>query len=238
MTWIGSPITQLEYNNDNLLLNEITRIDSVSELFMRTFKDRLRLKLNGTDYFNIHVLFYNENERVKTLKESPIIVIRPFPPIEDLNRQSAYTESIRDGVDFVSNNAPIAHKFQFRVTALSDTFAVHNSCVTGLQNLVFPKINGQRIICTSLTSNDGNPDYKYIYITDVVTTEDFQNNYFQADITFDFTMEIYTDEWTDTMSIETLNLNILATDDQIPDADLDLPVAIPNNLNYNLNYES
>jgi len=211
-TWKYSPLTLIAYSEDNSKISKVTTVDSIDAIFIETFADRLRLKFNpdstsNTDWYNIPAVFYNENDRLKSLKTNPILIITPLKKLEDENySHNDFTKLPKpipnrtDLTDWYINYSAVYYKCSYRVQGHNDIWEWHQRLFTAVKEQVFPKVNGHRTFIASANGTALNK--RYIYIVDENTIEDFDKGTFQFDVTFEFTIGLFVAEWIEAYGID------------------------------------
>ncbi len=215
INWDYSPLCDLYYRNhpateDNKLPPIITA-DDVDKVVLHTMKERIRFKKPGDENFRIiPVIFYNENDRLKTMKESPFIIVKPSVPlpVSDYIQtdDQIYIPTVNPNDEVFYNTAPTWYEFAYTITVGCDVWPQYRRLQTFINSVLFGLRYGQRRIQT----NDcpGGTNFREIVFENENSSEDFERNYFQYDFQFHFRMPLNVQEWTALPRIDELVLDV------------------------------
>lgn len=218
--------TQIKYTVDKTLLKKISKFDDIDEMFFNHFQigrgnsaTRLISILHSdATEVEVPVVFYNENDRIKSQKESPIIIIAPVSAgdADDSNYVGGWEQVEYDNnghTDYKINQKPVYHTFQYRVTCMVDDWRIFRRLSKFIADQIFPEKYGQRVIIVSEGKlAPGVVNRRYIEIVDESKSEDFENNHFQSDVTFQFDIPLHILNWDTAYGIEEVTVNNTITE--------------------------
>jgi len=231
--WLYSPLSKFYYDKDFSSLLVYSDIGSIADNINNLYKNRLKTTIVGIrDHIDINIesVFYHQNDRIKLLneKKSPYIVVKVIEPKKDDGYTQTHLDQIRiksidplySNNDFYENEGANFYKVTFFISAIASEYRLYARLCNAIKELVFPERHGQRII--PIYYKDNILYNRYLTILDESYSEDFSNNYFQYDISYEFLVPLYTNVWRVVPSIDTITFRVHSIDDQIVD------VSIPN----------
>lgn len=201
--WIYSPLCDIEYRTlpatDDHRIPPIITTDDVDKVVMSIMENRIRFRKPGDSNFQIiPVIFYNENDRLKTMKESPFIIIKPSVPlaVDDYIQtdDQIYIPPTNPNDEVLYNAAPTWYELAYTITVGCDVWPLYRRLQTFVKDVLFGLKYGQRRIQT----NDivGVNNYRELIFETENSSEDFERNYFQYDFQFHFRIPLNVQEWT------------------------------------------
>lgn len=215
--WIYSPLCDVYYRsfpvNANNLIAPIIRTEDVDTVVMQTMQERIRFrKLGDATYKIIPVIFYNENDRLKTMKESPFLIIKPELPQEVKDYILTDTQSLLLPPDqnpddnVLYNVAPTWYEFHYTITLGCDEWPLYRRLQTFIKDVLFGLMYGQRRIQTN--DQDGDTHYRELILESENSSEDIERNYFQYDLGISFRIPLNVQEWTPVPRIHEFDVTI------------------------------
>lgn len=223
MSWIKYPISQFEYRKYSLAefraniptIQEIEDVDNVFLNMLRVGSDpsesRIRYMNPATNKLDsVPVYFYNENDRLKSNKSDPFIIVRPLDNsiVEDhIRTDMEVLDNPTDEHGFVTNYSATYIEFSYRVSGVSGVYQNYRRLGTFISELLFPLIRGQRWITVSVSDADVE-NRRHLTAEYEGQSEDFENNNFQTDVQFTFRLAMYTEPWVAEGRIDLIRLTI------------------------------
>lgn len=203
VVWKYYPLSDVQYRTlpvtENNLLKPIVTLDDVDIVVKQTMSERIRFQTPGNSNFQIvPVIFYNENDRLKTMKESPFIILKPHVPEQVTDYVLTDTQTVIpvDNPDnqVYYNSAATWYKMAYTITIGCDTWPLYRRLCSFLKDGLFGQIYGQRRIQTN--DQDGETHYRELKIESENSSEDYERNYFQFDLDISFEILLNIQEWT------------------------------------------
>lgn len=195
--WMTSPLTLLDYRSD--LPSDYVEVKTVDDLhinILNKLKDRIRYLPEGFNKRKIvPVVFYNENDRIKSMKKSPFVIVKPTKPrmVEDQVDVDIVKRRHENEVDWYINNSAVMYDFEYTLTVVADNYTLFSRLQLFIKDYLFPQIRGSRSIVVSI--EDGISNTRPLKIIGENAQEDFENNYFQYDIDLEFRLGLFIKEW-------------------------------------------
>lgn len=215
VTWKYYPLSDIYYRSlpdtGDDLITPIVTLDDIDQVVLETMKKRIRFRNKGDDNFKIvPVIFYNENDRLKTMKESPFIKLQPNVPAEDKSNIRTGTQkaipSDNPNDEVYYSGAPTWYDMSYTITVGCDTWELYRRLCSFVKDGLFGLTNGQRRIQTN--DQCGDTHYRELEIIGENSSEDFERNYFQYDLDIQFKILLNIQEWEGLPRIRTVNFDI------------------------------
>lgn len=231
--WVTSPLTKISYDIDHAdYLVDITTESSVRRNILRQFRNRIKhvvLKdVGGNEDRIVPVYFYHQNDRIEpeNLKNVPFIIIRPMygkpdpnqvqvdQVVEPVTADNISQEDIDAGYqigDHYVNDNPLMYEYVFNVTVVGDDYSLYTHLCTCVKEQIFPRIYGTRSIVISIDPIKG-PHKRRLEMLDENEDVDFENNYFQFDLSFLFDIPLLVNAWRTEYGISSFNTPVTSPD--------------------------
>jgi hypothetical protein len=145
--WHYSPLTGYKYNRDHRLLPKIENINSIDQIVVKTFQNRLV----RDNEFTVDTIYGHKDREFRKLLSTPSILIenRGITYLGEVRVENIF-ERIPNTDDFLVNQHPIYYKFTYGLTVIEDSIVNLHRLFLAVTELVFPQKYGQRWITLSL----------------------------------------------------------------------------------------
>ncbi len=215
--WIYSPLCNVYYRSKPAtktgVLTPIITTDDVDTVVIETMRDRIRFqKLGNSNFSIVPVIFYNENDRLKSMKESPFLTIKPEVPLQVKDyiltdtQKLLLPEAQNPDDQVLYNVASTWYEFGYTITLGCDEWPLYRRLQTFLKDVLFGLQYGQRRIQTN--DQDGDTHYRELVIENETPSEDFERNYFQYDLSINFRIPLNVQEWTPVPRIHDFEITV------------------------------
>ena len=141
--WTLSPATGIEYRADQPSdYQPIQTFADIHETIMNKFKDRIRYRGKDGKMTVVPVAFNNENDRLKSNKTSPGIIIGfgGFDEVTDDVRTDLQMQRVLDENMIYVNEAPVRYEDKIKITAIATDWDFFVRFCIFLKDVMFPRV--------------------------------------------------------------------------------------------------